>query len=517
MATPVIDILLSPSSIIPAQQAVLNRIHSDPGIPSAVNTSKSFWLKDPHPTIDKAQSSTLPEKADIAIIGSGITAVSILYHLLDLHSRQSHGEVPDFSIVMLEARSTSSGATGRNGGHILPTGEEYSAMKGLLGKGAAVKLLKFRFAHVQTLLDLADRLGVAEASQARAVQFVSVYHDEHEFHDACASLKEMKKDLPEETKSFKAYEAEAAKKEFGLAYATGAITGPAGALWPYKFTTAILSDICTKYPKHFRLETGTSVQTISIDSNTDAAYPHVLQTNRGPLRAKHIVHATNGYVGHLVPGFRGRVFPLRGQMSAQAPGQTFGFQGTKHSWLINYGDKFDYLTQLPVAPPASHGEMMLGGGIAPASRQGLAEIGVADDSALSADIDVHLSGALSAVFGHGNWGPTQGNSVKYMWTGIMGFSADGFPWVGKLPASLTHRESACTSKVGGCEWAAVGYSGEGMVHAWLCGKALAILIRGEDGKSVEDLRSLEEWFPAQILISDDRVKNSKLPITINKL
>ena len=81
--------------------------------------------------------------------------------------------------------------------------------------------------------------------------------------------------------------------------------------------------------------------------------------------------------------------------------------------------------------------MMLGGGFVQSEDGGLADLGVSTDSDLSLYIDIHLSGALRAIFGAKDWGCVQGEPVQAMWTGSMAFSSDGFPWVGQLPGAVT--------------------------------------------------------------------------------
>jgi hypothetical protein len=86
-------------------------------------------------------------------------------------------------------------------------------------------------------------------------------------------------------------------------------------------------------------------------------------------------------------------------MSAQPPEQNFPSLDSKHSWLINNEHGYDYLTQLPSNETTSNGEMMLGSGLAQTRNRGLEEIGVATDFGTNIYADIHLSGALSAVFG----------------------------------------------------------------------------------------------------------------------
>jgi hypothetical protein len=80
------------------------------------NPTVSYWQDPPDPEIAdyllgdvEDGAVTLPEIADILIIGSGITGSCIAYNLLQ--DQQNHGK----KIVMLEARQACSGATGRNG------------------------------------------------------------------------------------------------------------------------------------------------------------------------------------------------------------------------------------------------------------------------------------------------------------------------------------------------------------------------------------------------------------------
>lgn len=238
-----------------------------------------------------------------------------------------------------------------------------------------------------------------------------------------------------------------------------------------------------------------------------AALPYTVVTPRGTIKARHVVHCTNAHAGHLLPGVRGRLFPLRGQMSAQNPGSKFVCQGEHRSWLISYDRGFDYLTQLPCDGDAeTSGKMMFGGGFAQSEAGGVGDLGIATDSELSFYADIHLSGALSAIFGRENWGSVSGPSVEQMWTGSMAYSADGLPWVGKLPRSATLRDSPAEGKGG--EWISNACCGEGMVQTWLSGKALGRMLLKHDGLAGnEDL----SWFPKEMLVTEERVQNSVLP------
>lgn len=156
---------------------------------------------------------------------------------------------------------------------------------------------------------------------------------------------------------------------------------------------------------------------------------------------------------------------------------------------------------------------MLGGGLARASKRGIEEIGIANDlGELELGTKIHLSGVARGVFEPEVWGEEEGKAVKSMWTGIMGFTVDELPFVGKLSPAVTERE-VLQDKLSGSEWVAAGYSGEGMVNAWGCGTAVAQMVLEEmDVGFQSDWR---DWFPEQMLVSEQRLKDLILRIEEN--
>ncbi|KAG4028233.1 hypothetical protein MFRU_023g00700 [Monilinia fructicola] len=486
------------------RQEALDRVFADPGIPDALHTTKSFWMKEPHPSVARAQSEHLPETTEYLIIGSGITGGAVAQTLLEgLAKTSGSGDQPSSHprVVMLEARDSCSGATGRNGGHILETGEDYAEMRGRLGREAAIKVHRLRMAHLEALLGSAESLGLTEEAQVRKVRFLSVYFHRAAWEEMRTCVEVFMADMPEESKGWGFIDADALAKEFGIDNAAGAVTGIAGAMWPYKFVTGLLAHLRAQFRADFALETNTAVSEVRAGQDCFEAL-----TPRGTIKAKHVIHCTNAHIGHLVPGIKGCIFPIIGQMSAQPPGDRFQHQ-SHHSWIFNYDRGYDYLTQLPVGP-ASDGEMMLGGGFARTQGGGIHSTGVSTDSDINMYADMHLRGVLGSIFGPENWGAVRGPAVKSMWTGNMGFSADGLPWVGQLTGSLTGRRSAAANTAQGAEWAAAAFSGEGMVHAWLSGKGLAEMILSHDHK--QGAFSIPDWFPEAMLISEERLAAARL-------
>jgi len=196
------EVLTDPSIPASARQQALNRIFTDPGIPQSSTTS-SFWLQPPRTFEPKTTS--LPEEVEIVIIGSGVTGASIARTLLENGTSSQ-------SILMLEARSICSGATGRNGGHILETADEYAELADTFGVEDANKILRFRLAHLKEMLGVAKELGITEEVQARKVQFLSVYFGEEPWKAALERLRRFKEGMPDESVEWTSFEGETIPK-----------------------------------------------------------------------------------------------------------------------------------------------------------------------------------------------------------------------------------------------------------------------------------------------------------------
>lgn len=163
--------------------------------------------------------------------------------------------------------------------------------------------------------------------------------------------------------------------------------------------------------------------------------------------------------------------------------------------------------------------------------RGMPDIG-ADDSAVNHVGQSYLAGALPQYFGMRNWGedaapspvsptdePEWGRGrTKAQWSGILGISADMLPWVGRLPEKVSGRAlqkrsdrlaESVDEKASGAqvappgEWIAAGYTGEGMVHAWMSGKALASMVLDREDE-------IASWFPSILRINEKRWKEANI-------
>lgn len=241
----------------------------------------------------------------------------------------------------------------------------------------------------------------------------------------------------------------------------------------------------------------------------------MVTTPRGDIRATHVVHATDGFAANLIPGIKGKLFPIRGHMTAQSPGAYFSTLEGSRSWCIHHKRGFDYISQRP-----GEGELMVGGGVVQSEEKGMEEFGIWRDDQISYRILAYLYGIMPTMFGNNSWGVDEAPRPKQAWTGCMGFTPDLLPYVGKLEHSLTQRKLETLSREGdkkeAAEWISAGFQGEGMVMAWLSGVAVGLMILGDEDDAFVECSGIpggkvKDWLPAEFVCSKRRV--DKLSIT----
>ncbi|PYI07540.1 DAO-domain-containing protein [Aspergillus sclerotiicarbonarius CBS 121057] len=490
--------------------ALLGRI-SAPIHPSK-NPSTSFWQQHPpFPELVDIQSPTLPDRANIVIIGSGISGASIAYTLL---TQSDSAEPKDgLKIVLLEARELCSGATGRNGGHIkCASYSDYALFKRRFGRERAKKLLEFERKALPLLVGFAQENGF-KAAEAREVETLDVITDAGMWDKTKNMVQELKEDVPEAGDEVELFEADEGCEKFELnrEHCYGVVKYPAGALWPYRFVTSLYARLLSEFSSRFFIETGTPVMGIETQ---DDEMPFVVSTPRGKITASHVMHATDAFVANLVPGTTGKLFPMRGHMTAQIPGTGLSHLDGSRSWSIIGRRGFDYITQRP----GDSGELMVGGGVVQSPGKGIDEFGIWRDDQMSGPISAYLEGIMPVIFGRERWGEDKpGTRIKSAWVGCMGFTCDLLPLVGKLEPELTGRvvTSRRNKRVGRfnvppAEWISAGFNGEGMVLAWLCGVAVGLMALGLDEMDNEGCVGIppgkvKDWLPDNFICSKRRV------------
>ena len=164
-------------------------ISRPPALPHQAPTA-SAWQSPPSSIAD-AQSSVLPGETDVVIIGSGITGCSVAKSLLDGSTLR---------VVVLEARQAVSGATGRNGGHLISDAASLISRQPLDGQDAR-DVLRFSEKNINSLKRLvADMDGDSqEYIGLQDVTATAVFADAEGFDHAAKQNATSHDSYPEST------------------------------------------------------------------------------------------------------------------------------------------------------------------------------------------------------------------------------------------------------------------------------------------------------------------------------
>ena len=163
---------------------------SDPGLP-VPNPTTPMWQVPLHELAD-VSSSALPENADVVVIGSGMTGCSVAKTLLE-------GDL-QLKITILEARGLASGASSRNGGHIVsPSFGDFTKLVETLGLEVAVKVASFTIENCEKTFEMVDSLPdpkIKEHSEIRRTEKVIALGDESIVEEVRKLLKVWNESMP---------------------------------------------------------------------------------------------------------------------------------------------------------------------------------------------------------------------------------------------------------------------------------------------------------------------------------
>ncbi|CAK7564257.1 MAG: hypothetical protein SEPTF4163_002144 [Sporothrix epigloea] len=491
-----------------------------------------FWQDPPDAAVANLRStSELPSTVDIAIVGSGITGTSIAYHILGLDKdfKTYTSEPP--SVLMLEARQACSGATGRNGGHTKAASYrsflDHTANQGI---DEAVRIARLELGAINSVHELA---AAGIDCDSNPCDTLDVVYDPAQWARAQKAVAAMQSALPanDPAAKYTLYSREEALAAFpcsddvevdadGTTTATHPICGVlqyvAGSVSAYRFTVGVLKQCLAR---GLNLQTNTPVLSVDNQPHSDGLHRWTVKTDRGVVSARHVVLATNGYTAHLVPALQGVVVPLRGQITmhragSNMPGAVSG-TGLSETYSFIYEQGYEYMIMRPPGSTLA-GDVVIGGGLKyadPTNQSGLCEYGSTDDMTLNPIVSDYLHGTPVRYFGRGSstnvesghgWGEDHPEGrVRSEWTGIMGYTPDGYPMVGEMPL-------AGTKEFNSGLWLCCAFQGHGMVYAWPCGRALATMLQAaelEDERVKKEVDvALQQWFPACFRTTEARLQ-----------
>ncbi|KIW12608.1 hypothetical protein PV08_09886 [Exophiala spinifera] len=473
---------------------LLGQISSDPGIPLQGPTIAA-WQEPAHALAD-VHSDKLPECVDFAIIGSGITGCSVAKTLLE------HDAAGTKSVTVFDARRLTTGATSRNGGFLMSHAPTFfAAFAKAFGTDTAAQIARYCERTLGEIVAAAKAEDLFDECQIRDVETVITFADEDSMAKFAESVQMYQGHVPEFRGTYNKISKEQAEKDHGLKNIVGAFTTPSRVFWPYRLITGLHQRLLARYPQRFSIETNTPVTSVAVSTDgTNPAYPYVLTTPRGVVRASKVFHCTSGFVGHLLPKLRGPVFPCRLTMACDRPGPQFGNRAV--SWLWHVPISWDPETNLVeqglywMQQNAQTGDLFYGG-----DTQKLDDFITSNDTSVSVDAAENLKTLLPGrIFATGWADPDTGAGVTSMnprrtWCGILSMTADQVPIVGHVPASLSGRD------VDKGEWVAVGFNGYGMGQCWSAGEAIARMALGEDKPA---------WLPDVYLSGEARLTGATM-------
>lgn len=421
------------------------------------NPTISYWQIPPHPIANHRTTPSLPTSTtfDYIIVGSGVSGAAVAYKLL-------HRD-PTLSILMLEARTTASAASGRNGGHCRAgwwlNFKEYATA---FGEDEAIK---FDQLEERNVLDIADFIEEHDVDcDFQPVETADAYYLDDawaELLDVIRLREEAYRRRPDVKRLINrtVWHGEKAREHLGLPGLVGAVTYPAHTQNPYLLVCRMLE---LSLAKGLNLQTNTvalAVHPVSALREGRRAKWEV-QTERGTVRAKDVVLATNAYTNVLHRGLADTEFlmPSRSQVTALKPRRDISDHPAQGKSIgINDRGSGDYFF---IRAPGLKGEgdVLYGGGRAVSPTR---EMGITDDSTINKEIAAYLKRSAPEVFGRDTWGK---ESVEVRdWSGITCYTPDTYPLVGQLPG-----EDGL--------WASVGMNGHGMAMAFRSAEALVTMM-----------------------------------------
>lgn len=348
--------------------------------------------------------------ADVAIVGGGLTGLGAAYGLCDAGAE----------VVLLEERTLSSGASGRNAGFVLAgPAMAFSLAVEQLGFEQARAVWRFTVENNRLMAELIDRYEIDCGFMRRGSMSLAVSHEEMQILIATARF------LSEAGTAVCLVEREDLPSPFTGPYVGGIYYPGNSELNSAQYVRAIAGQVRGRV----QIYENTTVQQIRAHDG------YVLDTPAGKISAATVILATNAYTSKL--WVDAPIEPKRGQVIATSP-----LSQVVVPFPMYANDGYQYWRQ------TVEGRLVVGGW---RDLDVPGEVGTRE--LLHPAIQVSLE-----TFA--NFLTPSAAVVDHRWAGIMGFTPDLFPLVGQVPGYDG-------------VYVAAGYSGHGVSMAFSCGVCVA--------------------------------------------
>ncbi|MEM8760534.1 MAG: FAD-binding oxidoreductase [Pseudomonadota bacterium] len=249
-----------------------------------------YWLEDAPPV--PPLSDSLPETADVVVIGSGYTG-------LNAALQTARG---GRSTVILEAGAPGEGCSTRNGGQISTSVKPSAATLGRRhGRTRGDAIRAEGRAALEWIGEFLEAEGI-DCDFRRCGKFHAAHTPAH-YEALARSAAENQR-----SEGIEAHVVPAAEqsRELGTAFYFGGVVFPRFAsLQPAKYHRGLLARALSE-----GAEIVPHCPALDIATGQPGAHRFAVETPKGTIRARDVVVATNGYTGPLTPWLRRRVIPI---------------------------------------------------------------------------------------------------------------------------------------------------------------------------------------------------------------
>ena len=391
-----------------------------------------FWLDGPYEPRPALEGDV---EVEACVIGGGVGGLSCARRLTQR----------GIETVLLEAGTVAGGASGRNGGFLIAgTAAFHNDARENYGAERARAMYARTLEAQSDIYELAAELGAGDSLRQVGLLRLAVSEEEAEH------VRDHARALAEDGFPGEVVERDGlplALRSTGLA---GCLTDHDGALHPARWYRLLAG---AAEQSGARICEGTAVR-----GPVPAPDEGTVVTERGSVRARHVVVAADGALPALVPEYRGRVRSRRLHMVATEPLPPT----LDHLVYARWG--YEYLQQRPDG-------RILAGGFSDVDADDSYTDSESGSPAIWERVERYLREDLGTDA-----------AVSHRWAGVVGYSDDSLPYVGEVPGRAGLYVSG-------------GYSGVGNVPGFMCGRDLADTIAG-DGPEPLFPADREPWTPS---------------------
>ncbi len=379
--------------------------------------SVSYW-QDSHGLGDSLNT-------DVLIIGAGLAGLSTAYWL----SKRD----PNLRVAIIDKGGIGAGASGRNAGFITcGSTEHFSRMTSAYGEDKATEIWKFTEDNHKLLVSEFGYDRLQARCEYKNLGSWTLAATEHEIEVIQQTVKSLQAKGVDVEWFDAAYVSKALSCE---GFYGGAKYHSDGEIHPVKFLYHMAS-----FLRNVPIVTNREV--FKIEDHNDRLRVSAKGTE---IFTDAIVLATNAYSGQLFDYFQDKISPMRGQIIVTEPVPQF-LEPCYCSFVL------DYFRQL------SDGRVLVGG---------FRNADVEKEVGFSDEVNPIINKKLE-VFLHDHFPVLRNKNIDYRWSGVMGFSTDGYPMVGSLPEDPRIFFS-------------VGFTAHGLGYTFKMGQVLAdLMLDGKD-------------------------------------